>query len=60
MYFNILILGSGASTALIEDTAKAGNGKCDFVIKNEEINGKVIGLLKASLNRKFTKFEIEV
>jgi hypothetical protein len=45
---------------LIEETARAGNGKCDFVVKNDEINGKVIGLLKASLSRKFTKFEVEI
>ncbi|KAH8895424.1 VIT-domain-containing protein [Thozetella sp. PMI_491] len=47
--FFSLGIGSGASTALVEGIAKAGNGVCQFTIEGEKLEKKMVQLLKATM-----------
>ncbi len=42
-------IGSGASPYLINECAKAGKGKSLFIEDNDDMQGSIISLLKASL-----------
>lgn len=42
-------IGSGSSTELVKGIARAGNGKAVFVMENDNLNKKVMSLLKLSM-----------
>lgn len=42
-------IGSGASTELVKGIARAGHGKAEFVMENDNLNKKVMSLLKLSM-----------
>lgn len=55
--FYTLGIGSGSSSNLIVNSAKAGSGKSEFVINSEDITKKVIALLKHSMRKTFLNFK---
>ncbi len=52
-------IGSGCSTYLVKETAKAGFGVHEIVHSNDQVIGKVISLLKASTTPCLVDFKIE-
>ncbi|KAJ9293738.1 hypothetical protein DTO271G3_7620 [Paecilomyces variotii] len=53
-------MGSGASSSLVEGIARAGNGFSQFVLENEELDKKVIRMLKGALTPHIKDFSLEV
>ena len=53
-------IGSGASQQLIVQSAKAGRGIHQFVSDGVDINNKVIGLLKVSMQKLLYDFQLNV
>ncbi|KAH7126171.1 von Willebrand factor type A domain-containing protein [Dactylonectria macrodidyma] len=53
-------VGSGASTALIEGAARAGNGFSQTVGDNEKMDKKVVRMLKGSLFPHITDYTLEI
>ncbi|KAI1263967.1 VIT-domain-containing protein [Xylariaceae sp. FL1019] len=58
--FFSLGIGTGASTALVEGIAAAGNGISQFVTANEKMDKKMVGLLKAALTPRINDVKFEV
>ncbi|KAJ8105488.1 hypothetical protein ONZ43_g7408 [Nemania bipapillata] len=58
--FFSLGIGSGASTALVEGIATAGNGFSQFVAENEKMDRKMIRLLKGALTPHIDDYTLEV
>ncbi|KAI1145852.1 von Willebrand factor type A domain-containing protein [Nemania diffusa] len=58
--FFSLGIGSGASTALVEGIATAGNGVSQFVAEGEKMDRKMIRLLKGALMPHIDDYSIEV
>ncbi|KAI8954638.1 von Willebrand factor type A domain-containing protein [Xylaria longipes] len=58
--FFSLGIGSGASTALVEGIATAGNGFSQFVIEGERMDAKMIRLLKGALTPHINDYSLEV
>ncbi|KAI1121124.1 von Willebrand factor type A domain-containing protein [Nemania abortiva] len=58
--FFSLGIGSGASTALVEGIATAGNGFSQFVAEGEKMDKKMIRLLKGALMPQINDYNIEV
>jgi hypothetical protein len=52
-------IGHGASTAMCEGIARAGNGTCLMAIQNEEVAGKCARLLRASRTPPVTNLRID-
>jgi hypothetical protein len=52
-------IGSGASTALVNGLAKAGNGSAEFIKENERMQSKVISSLKKALQPSVTDVELK-
>ncbi|KPM39728.1 hypothetical protein AK830_g6804 [Neonectria ditissima] len=53
-------VGSGASTALIEGVARAGNGFSQTVGDNEKMDKKVVRMLKGALFPHITDYNLEI
>ncbi|KAF2429445.1 hypothetical protein EJ08DRAFT_698364 [Tothia fuscella] len=53
-------IGSGASSALIEGVARAGNGFAQTVGNNEKLDGKVVRMLKGSLSPHINDYTIDI
>jgi hypothetical protein len=53
-------IGNGADAGLVEGLAEATGGKADFVLNEEDLPGKVIAQLEASLRPRMTRVAIEV
>ncbi|KAK4626246.1 von Willebrand factor A domain-containing protein 5A [Fulvia fulva] len=53
-------IGQDVSHTLVEGVARAGNGFAQFVTQNEEIDQKVIRMLKGSLYAHTKDYELEV
>jgi hypothetical protein len=53
-------LGSGADAGLVEGIANATGGRSDFVIGDDDLSGKVIGQLEASLLPGMSDVRVEV
>lgn len=53
-------VGSGASTALIEGVARAGNGFSQTVADNEKMDKKVVRMLKGSLFPHITDYTLDI
>ncbi|KAL1877688.1 hypothetical protein Plec18167_004654 [Paecilomyces lecythidis] len=53
-------IGSGASSSLVEGIARAGNGFSQFVLEDEELDKKVIRMLKGALTPHVHDFSLEV
>ncbi|KAH7136703.1 von Willebrand factor type A domain-containing protein [Dactylonectria estremocensis] len=53
-------VGSGASTALIEGAARAGNGFSQTVGDNEKMDKKVVRMLKGALFPHITDYSLEI
>lgn len=58
--FFSLGIGYGASHALIEGIARAGNGFCQSVLQHEELNRKVVRMLKGALTPHIHDYKLEV
>ncbi|KAI0458312.1 von Willebrand factor type A domain-containing protein [Xylaria acuta] len=58
--FFSLGIGSGASTALVEGIATAGNGFSQFVVEGERIDAKMVRLLKGALTPHIDDYSLEV
>ncbi|TGJ87358.1 hypothetical protein E0Z10_g1338 [Xylaria hypoxylon] len=58
--FFSLGIGSGASTALVEGIATAGNGFSQFVAEGEKMNMKMVRLLKGALTPHIDNYSLEV
>lgn len=58
--FFSLGIGSGASTALVEGIATAGNGFSQFVVEGEKMDAKMIRLLKGALTPHIDDYSLEV
>ncbi|GAD94639.1 von Willebrand domain-containing protein [Paecilomyces variotii No. 5] len=58
--FFSLGIGSGASSSLVEGIARAGNGFSQFVLEDEELDRKVIRMLKGALTPHIYDFSLEV
>ncbi|KAJ9485267.1 hypothetical protein VN97_g8086 [Penicillium thymicola] len=58
--FFSLGIGEAASHSLIEGIARAGNGFCQSVTEYEELDRKVIRMLKGALTPHIHDFELEV
>jgi len=52
-------IGSGCSTELIKESARVGYGTYEFVGDDEDVNEKVIHLLKNSISPYITDFSLE-
>lgn len=53
-------IGSGASSALVEGVARAGNGFGQFVDANEKMDKRVVRMLKAALTPHVTDYKMTV
>ncbi|KAF7538886.1 hypothetical protein G7Z17_g12555 [Cylindrodendrum hubeiense] len=53
-------VGSGASTALIDGVARAGNGFSQTVADNEKMDKKVVRMLKGALFPHITDYSLEI
>ena len=53
-------IGGDVSHTLIEGVARAGNGFAQFVTQNEEIDQKVVRMLKGALHAHTKDYELEV
>eukprot|EP01155_Anaeramoeba_flamelloides_P049961 Anaeramoba_flamelloidesc41792_g1_i1.p1 GENE.c41792_g1_i1~~c41792_g1_i1.p1 ORF type:complete len:550 (-),score=141.21 c41792_g1_i1:149-1798(-) len=51
-------IGSGASTALVEGVAKAGNGACEMIADNDPIRKMVLRQLNRALKPSITNMEV--
>lgn len=58
--FFSLGIGSGASTALIEGIATAGNGFSQFVAEGEKMDTKMVRLLKGALTPHINDYSLEI
>ena len=58
--FFSLGIGSGASSALVEGIARAGNGFAQFVGENEKMDRRVVRMLKGALTPHITDYRLEV
>lgn len=58
--FFSLGIGSGASTALVEGIATAGNGVSQFVAEGEKMDKKMVRLLKGALTPHIDDYSLEV
>lgn len=58
--FFSLGIGKAASHSLIEGIARAGNGFCQSVMEYEELDRKVVRMLKGALTPHIHDFELEV
>ncbi|KAI1367777.1 von Willebrand factor type A domain-containing protein [Xylaria arbuscula] len=58
--FFSLGIGSGASTALVEGIATAGNGFSQFVAEGEQMDTKMVRLLKGALVPHINDYRLEV
>ncbi|RWQ99385.1 von Willebrand domain-containing protein [Paecilomyces variotii] len=58
--FFSLGIGSGASSSLVEGIARAGNGFSQFVLEDEELDKKVIRMLKGALSPHINDLSLEV
>ncbi|KEF55184.1 uncharacterized protein A1O9_08838 [Exophiala aquamarina CBS 119918] len=58
--FFTLGIGSGASSALVEGIARAGNGFAQFVGENEKMDKRVVRMLKGALTPHVTDYKLEV
>ncbi|KAJ6250172.1 von willebrand factor a domain-containing protein 5a [Anaeramoeba flamelloides] len=52
-------IGSGASTALVEGVAKAGNGACEMIADNDPIRKIVLRQLNRALKPSITNLEVQ-
>ena len=53
-------VGSGASHALVEGLARAGNGFAQTVADGENMNSKIVRMLKGALSPHITDYTLEV
>ncbi|KKA31063.1 hypothetical protein TD95_002563 [Thielaviopsis punctulata] len=53
-------IGGGVSTALVEGLARAGNGFAQFVGDDEEMDRKVVRMLKGALSQHMRNVQLEV
>lgn len=58
--FFTLGIGEGASSALVEGIARAGNGFAQFVGENEKMDRRVVRMLKGALTPHVTDYKLEV
>ncbi len=58
--FFTLGIGHGASSALVEGIARAGNGFAQFVGENEKMDKRVVRMLKGALTPHITDYTLEV
>lgn len=52
-------MGNGASVALIQGCAEKGKGKYIFIQDNENVSGKIIELLGATLSPVIADFAVD-
>ncbi|RVX68790.1 hypothetical protein B0A52_07676 [Exophiala mesophila] len=58
--FFTLGIGSGASSALVEGIARAGNGFAQFVGEGEKMDNRVVRMLKGALTPHISDYSMEV
>ena len=58
--FFSLGIGHGASSALVEGIARAGNGFAQFVGENEKMDKRVVRMLKGALTPHISDYRLEV
>lgn len=58
--FFTLGIGDGASSALVEGIARAGNGFAQFVAEGEKMENRVVRMLKGALTPHISDYSIEV
>ncbi|KIW87218.1 uncharacterized protein Z519_12121 [Cladophialophora bantiana CBS 173.52] len=58
--FFTLGIGDGASSALVEGVARAGNGFAQFVGTDEKLDNRVVRMLKGALTPHITDYTLEV
>ncbi len=58
--FFSLGIGAGASSALVEGIARAGNGFAQFVGENEKMDKRVVRMLKGALTPHIEDYQLEV
>ncbi|KAJ9605425.1 hypothetical protein H2200_010082 [Cladophialophora chaetospira] len=58
--FFTLGIGHGASSALVEGIARAGNGFAQFVGENEKMDKRVVRMLKGALTPHISDYTLEV
>ena len=58
--FFTLGIGSGASSALVEGIARAGNGFAQFVGENEKMEKRVVRMLKGALTPHVSDYTLEI
>jgi len=51
-------VGNGCSRELIEEGAKCGGGKCEFIGDNDDMNGKIISLLNVAVTSFLDNFSL--